>query len=142
MLAANVTGEIDRDHWMKAVAYKTIRSEPATFAKACLRRFVSFWSIRPHGESGSRVSGPALYVVAAYYSVLWLALAWGLLLGLRRHGCATELSALILAAFVLVHLVYWTDARMRAPVMPAIALFVAWAGNKRPAADAGSVVAS
>ena len=34
----------------------------------------------------------------------------------------------LIAAFVLVHLVYWTDARMRAPIMPAIALLAALAG--------------
>jgi hypothetical protein len=29
---------------------------------------------------------------------------------------------LLIAAFTLVHLVFWTDMRMRAPIVPAIAL--------------------
>ena len=32
---------------------------------------------------------------------------------------------LLAASFALVHLVYWTDMRMRPPVMPAVALAVA-----------------
>jgi hypothetical protein len=33
--------------------------------------------------------------------------------------------ALLIASFCAVHLFYWTDARMRAPVMPAVVLFAA-----------------
>ena len=50
----------------------------------------------------------------------------------KQGGCAVELTLLLIAAFVLVHLVYWTDARMRAPIMPAVAILAVRAGHRRP----------
>lgn len=128
---AGIEGEIATDQWMKARAWQTIREQPRTFLRACFRRFVAFWSISPHAESASAVGPAAGWILAAYYSALWTALAMGSWHALRRGGCAVELSLLLIAAFVLVHLVYWTDARMRAPIMPAIAILAARAGRQR-----------
>lgn len=40
---------------------------------------------------------------------------------------------LLVAAFMLLHLVYWSNARMRAPVMPALAVLTVWWMGRRPA---------
>ena len=37
----------------------------------------------------------------------------------------------LILGFAVVHLVYWTDGRMRAPIMPAVAVLVA-VGLSRP----------
>jgi hypothetical protein len=131
MTKDGVTGEIARDRWMSNKARATIRHEPLTFLKACARRFASFWSLQPRGDSASDASSLTQRAVGLYYAALWTALILGLWRAWRRGGCAIELSSLMLAAFVAVHLIYWTDARMRAPIMPAIALFAAWVGFRR-----------
>jgi hypothetical protein len=132
MRAAGVDGEIASDQWMKERAWRTIREQPGTFLIACAKRFVSFWSVRAHADTASTAGRVLSALTAIYYTVLWSALlssVWG---AIRNGGCAVELSLLLIAAFVLVHLAYWTDARMRAPVMPAIAVLAASAGRKRP----------
>ncbi|HVJ86301.1 MAG TPA: hypothetical protein VM452_11695 [Caulifigura sp.] len=124
LVAAGIDGEINTDRWMKDRAWKAIRAQPGTFLLACARRFLAFWSVRPHADSAS-TAGRALAIVSAgWYTLLWLALAVGIWNALKHGGCAVELSLLLIAAFTLVHLVYWTDARMRAPIMPAIAVLV------------------
>lgn len=135
MSAAGVQGEVPQDRWMRERAIAAIRHEPATFLRACVRRFASLWSVRPHGASQDDQPRGISIAVAGYYSLLWLLGIVGGWRALRRGGCAVELSSLMVAAVVAVHLVYWTDARMRAPIMPSIALFVAWAGARRAEGD-------
>lgn len=132
MDAAGITGEVARDQWLRDRAIATIREEPATFLYACLRRFLSFWNVRPHGDSQTGVPQFVRVVVATYYALLWAALLLGGWRALRRGGCAVELSTLMIVAFVGAHLVYWTDARMRAPIVPAIALLAAGSAIRNP----------
>ncbi|QDT54487.1 hypothetical protein Pan44_25200 [Caulifigura coniformis] len=133
MREAGVEGEIATDQWMKDRAWETIRARPGTFLEACIRRFLSFWAVRPHAESASAAGRALSLFSAVWYSALWVALTLGVWNAIRTGGCAVELSLLLIVAFVLVHLVYWTDARMRAPIMPAIAILAAGAGFKRSA---------
>jgi len=130
MQAEGVEGEVETDRWMKERAWKAIRAQPEAFLLACVRRFLSFWGVRPHADSASRAGRALSAVTAIYYTVLWSALLWSLWPAFRQGGCAVELSLLLIAAFVMVHLVYWSDARMRAPVMPAIAVLAARAGRR------------
>jgi hypothetical protein len=125
MQAAGVESEIATDQWMKDRAWKTIQEHPGTFLLACAKRFVSFWSVRAHADTATAAGRVLSAFTAIYYTLLWSALAWSAWSAIRHGGCAIELSLLLIAAFVLVHLVYWTDARMRAPIMPAIALLAA-----------------
>ncbi|MBX3442613.1 MAG: hypothetical protein KF774_09400 [Planctomyces sp.] len=128
MTAAGVKGDIARDRWMRQQALRTIRKQPERFAQACMRRCLAFWSISPGG--GSAIDAGALrHVISVFYVGLWGAVILGLAAALRRGGCAVEVSLLLTAAFVSVHLFYWTDARMRAPVMPAAALLASLAGS-------------
>ncbi len=138
MRAGGIKGEIESDRWMKARAWQSIREQPGVFLTACLRRFLSFWSVRPHADSASTAGRALSWFSAAYYSVLWIALAAGMWNAVRQGGCAVELCLLLIAAFVLAHLVYWTDARMRAPIMPAVAVLAARVGRGRAASGTPS----
>ncbi len=109
--SAGLQGELVWDAWMKQEAWKTIRQEPRLFLQACLRRFASFWGLRPHADSASTVGRFLSLASAIYYGVLWLLLAGGIVAALRSGGCAVELCLLLVASFVVVHLIYWTDAR-------------------------------
>jgi hypothetical protein len=112
---------------MSDEAWRTIRAHPGQFARACLRRAVSFWNIVPNVRSDASLSLPAFRLVGAYYCILFTAFAGGLACVLSGRVCRSHWLSpvLLIAGFALVHLLYWSDARMRAPVTPEIALLAA-----------------
>lgn len=127
MIDAGLFGEVERDQWMSRAAWRTIASEPRLFARACLRRFLHFWSLKP----SVRVDGssPALIerAAAAYYVLVFTFAACGfatVAIG-RASRALWAAPILLIAGFLGVHLVYWTDARMRAPITPELALLAA-----------------
>ncbi|HUG91125.1 MAG TPA: glycosyltransferase family 39 protein [Planctomycetaceae bacterium] len=143
-----VRGEAARDRWMYARAWRHIRDEPGLCLRACWLRFRRFWNVAPLEQSaglieqawrrvclaigwagGMRSAGAiasaAEWTVATFYTAITAALLAGLVR--LRRGEWREWSPLvvIVAAFCLVHLVYWTNTRMRAPVVPLVALLAA-----------------
>ena len=68
-----------------------------------------------------------LWVIASGYAALWVGGVVAILrLILGGQWRPLLLTGSLIVGFAAVHLVYWTDARMRAPVMPAVAILVAW----------------
>ena len=120
--AEGISGEFERDRWMSQHAWRTMRSNPGTFLRACLRRCLHFWSLVP----AVRTSFPTALIwgVGAYYGFVFAAFSCGVVRCLYRSRWLIPL--LQIAGFAGVHLVYWSDARMRAPVMPMIALLAAF----------------
>lgn len=116
--------EIARDRRLSAIAREFIAAEPRRFARAVWHRVRSLWSPVPHGDA---TDGPARWLIEAvgwYYSMALLAFAVGMIVIARRpdRGRWWLLFALVVTVQA-VHLVYWTNARMRAPLTPVIALF-------------------
>ncbi len=120
-----VTGEVARDRWMARRARAYIRAAPLMFARACLLRLTRFWSVVPTGADGDHIAPGVRGLVGGFYCVLFAGAAWGLVVIVRDRRWSWTPCLLMLAAFVAVHLVYWTNARMRAPVSPVIALLFA-----------------
>lgn len=125
--AAGLHGEVERDRWMSHAAWQTIHDEPGTFLRACLRRCLHFWSIVPNVRSDASLSPLAVRLVGGYYALLFASLAIAVVCVLAgRVGLRLWLTPILLiAGFAGVHLWYWSDARMRAPVTPEIALLAA-----------------
>ena len=121
---AGLSGELERDRWMSGQARRTIRTQPTTFLRACLRRFLHFWSIVPNVRSDASLPQFAVLAVGAYYGILFTTLACGFACIITGRVSRTRWIAplLLVAGFAGVHLVYWSDARMRAPITPEIAL--------------------
>lgn len=115
----NPADEQALDHFHYELAFATIRRQPAEFLQACTLRFRRFWAL---GQAGAPPTTLSL-LTACWYLVLWTGLLLRLL-QLLRHGRdslrnVAEIQLWIcLLAFVGTHLFYWTDARMRTPVMP------------------------
>ncbi|WP_435018878.1 ArnT family glycosyltransferase [Tundrisphaera sp. TA3] len=116
--------EPEADRRIAADVRRLIRERPGTFARASLARLGRFWGIAP---SGSVYSTAVRLATAAWTVPLWAALAVGLLRpGVRRWPAAA--AACVIVALSIVHILYWTDLRMRSPIVPAIALIAAgWA---------------
>jgi hypothetical protein len=116
--------EPEGDRRLRDQALRTMIGRPRDCARAALARLGRFWSVAPAGSVYPR---PLRLITAAWTVPLWVALALGLLRrGLWRWPQVAAPAAVI--ALTAVHSVFWTDMRMRAPIVPAIALIAAGAG--------------
>jgi 4-amino-4-deoxy-L-arabinose transferase-like glycosyltransferase len=133
--------EIEADRHLRREALKMAAGWPGTFLRATLARLGRFWGIAP---------SPAVYptwlriATAAWTIPLWVALT----VGLFRNGLMkwpSVVAPLIMIGLTVVHAFYWTDMRMRVPLIPAIALVAAGASLRRkatlPSASRSAVLA-
>lgn len=115
------------DAWYYRQALSSMRADPWSCAKATLLRLRRFWALTIAGGAGDELPRGARLLIGSWYLIVWIGL------GLSVVGCrvwrkskqsdAGVLSStadlwLVILAFVLMHAFYWTDTRMRAPVMP------------------------
>ncbi|MFO1022302.1 MAG: glycosyltransferase family 39 protein [Planctomycetales bacterium] len=114
--------ERDRDAWFYRTAMESIRAEPRMFLQACLYRLFRFWDVLPQHPVRDQLPPSMQGLFAGYFSLEWLLAVVGLIAALRsRQGVWWGLIALIVSVCG-VHLFYWTDLRMRAPLMPLLAV--------------------
>ena len=134
---------LDKLHY--ADAWHAIQAEPDMFCWSILVRLGRFFQPIPHAvqrasdsktnlldnashaseSSAAETSAAKLmrYLVGGWYLALYLlALAGAWSLGRKLWQSPWGWSMLLVLCFLAVHAFYWTDMRMRAPVMPVIAL--------------------
>jgi 4-amino-4-deoxy-L-arabinose transferase-like glycosyltransferase len=127
--------EPQADRYMRTTVWQFVRERPQDFGRSVLARLGHFWSVAPVASVYSR---GVRWATMAWTLPLWLAV----LLALPRRDLwywpriVAPLSAI---GLTLVHGFFWTDMRMRAPIVPAIALIAAGAAlpqfiTKRPKA--------
>jgi 4-amino-4-deoxy-L-arabinose transferase-like glycosyltransferase len=115
--------EPDADRYLRNQVLSLAREQPADFARATLARLGHFWSLAPVAS----VYPAAARIATLLWTIpLFLALAIGLFQpsGWTWPRIAAPLAIL---GLTIVHAFYWTDLRMRAPIVPAIALVAAGA---------------
>jgi hypothetical protein len=111
------------DRYLRHQALRLAREQPGDFARAVLARLGHFWGVAP---VGSVYPWLARWATAFWTIPLFLALAVGLLQpGLWGWPRVAAPAAIL--GLTIVHAFYWTDLRMRAPIVPAIALVAAGA---------------
>lgn len=118
----SVTDEIARDEWMYRRALQNIAEEPGLFLQACWLRLRRLWNVVPSGPASIALPDAAWWAIGVFYGILTLAM----LAAVVRLSGAEWRSwlplLLLLVSFSLVHLFYWSNMRMRAPLVPAVAL--------------------
>lgn len=115
------------DRWYYSHAVSSIRGDWSGFLNACVLRLRRFWAITGTGGSGSAVK----WLSGMWYACWWCGLAGAVVC---RKRPAEVLMWLCVAVFCGLHLVYWTDTRMRAPVMPLLIVLSCgglWRGYQR-----------
>ena len=134
--------EPQADRYLQAMSWRLSRERPIDFGRATLARLGRFWGVAP---AVSVYPSGVRWASIAWTIPLWIALA----LGLSRRSLWQwpQIAApMIVIGLTLVHAVFWTDLRMRAPIVPAIALIAAGAGwpagrdrhaKPQPASDPG-----
>lgn len=116
--------EPETDRIIRRRAEEFIRRHPGDFLLASAARLSRFWGLAP----ASRVYSWKLRLLSALWTFpFWIALALGL--AWRASWRWPNLAAQAqIVGLTLVHTVFWTDLRMRAPVVPAMAILAAAAG--------------
>jgi hypothetical protein len=123
--------ELTQNRWMYQQAWKAIAAEPGVFVRACVLRFVLFWNVMPLLPSRSTLPHPVVWALCVGY-VAELVLFVAGLVGLFRQFRLVRigdrrwvLPLCLILNFTLAHLVYWSNMRMRAPLVPLIGLVAA-----------------
>jgi hypothetical protein len=120
--------EPQADRFLRDSVFRLARNRPAEFGRSVLHRLAHFWALVPAGSVYSRGMRWASLV---WTLPLWIALALGLFrVDLWRWP--RIVAPVFCAGFTIVHAFYWTDMRMRAPLVPAIAVVAASASFFRP----------
>ncbi len=116
--------EPEADRFLRDRVVRLALDQPAEFARASIDRLTRFWAIAPSAVVYSR--GVRL-VVACWTIPLWLALAVGGF-GASARQWPVVAAGITILGLTGVQALYWTDMRMRSPLVPAIAIVAAGAG--------------
>lgn len=114
-------GEPEADRRLAREGWRMLRDRPRDFARASAARLGRLWAIAP----SSAVYGPAARIASAAWNIPVFALAAIGLTGRPARRWPRALAASIAVGISLVHVIYWTDMRMRAPLIPAVAILAA-----------------
>ena len=108
--------ELRRDRHFRTQAVDWLTAHPLDGLRSMVLHVRRLWAIRPH-----RVPPVVAYGCAWFYAVLLGAMLVGLSHPLVRTR-AGVLLPLTLAATTAVHALYWSNIRMRTPLMPLVAV--------------------
>ena len=116
----NMEDEVAVDGWMYQRAKSNIRADPSGFGSACLVRLRRFWNFAPLVEQQSAI---VMWGMRIFYAFVFAGLVATVF---RQWHLETRWFFLVavsmLLAFTLVHLFYWSNTRMRAPLTVPIAI--------------------
>lgn len=121
-------GEVAADQEAYQLAFREIRREPVWFAVSCAVRVGRLWSPLPRSPADSpSPAGQAARSSVAFWYVSVYALAMISLISQRQQLLAApwHWGVLLLIATTSVHTLYWSNMRMRAPLVPLIAVLAA-----------------
>ncbi|WP_417385304.1 hypothetical protein [Gimesia sp.] len=118
--------EQERDQWMYQRAKANIAAQPSLFVQSCLLRLRRFWNFSPLVESRPLIN----WGITGYYFLILLGALGGCLLLIWKREPSWGPLIWLIASFTVVHLFYWTNMRMRAPLVPAIALLSVYGWSK------------
>lgn len=113
-------GEVNDDRYVGAAAKATIAREPIKFAWACLCRCKFLWT--PFPATVATGSAAKSNLIGAYYLFVYLAVMIGAWRWQTKSVVAWYPIATMVLTLTLVHAVYWSNMRMRAPAMPLLAV--------------------
>jgi 4-amino-4-deoxy-L-arabinose transferase-like glycosyltransferase len=114
--------ELARDGWMSRKAWKYIRDEPVVAVRAGLTLLRRMWNVVPLATDRTTRSATVRLAIGAYYSGMFLAVLVGAARKPRGDWLAWQPVLVLIVSFTAVHALYWADMRMRAPLVPAVAL--------------------
>lgn len=115
--------ELEDDRLAQQAAIATIRRQPSMFFTSCLIRVGWLWALAPN--EGSWWPSLAIGIWYAAWFVVALAGAWRL--GTDWLSPGWLMPAALLITLTGIHAIYWSNMRMRAPMMPVVYVVAALA---------------
>jgi hypothetical protein len=107
--------EIERDRYFRSQAWAWMRSDPRAALRTIVHHWGSLWSPAPRNQPpGIR------QLCGGFYATVYLLAVIGLI-ATRNGKSARRIFVAACLAVTLVHAVYWSDIRMRAPLIPLLA---------------------
>lgn len=133
LVEAAPDGEPAADRLAYADAWANMARQPGMFLYASVVRVGRLWQLAPHRPSAEEPAGQtaARWAIAAWYVAEFVLAILGLwvisrgIFGGRAMRVVLLWGVVLAGSFTAVHLLYWTNMRMRGPLMPAIALAAA-----------------
>lgn len=122
-LRETTRSEFEDDAFAYSLARRYIADEPGMFAYSCCVRVARLWQLLPYATVESESTARALlrFLTAAWYTVLFLLALWSVADDRRELLRSPLVWGLLLCfTFTAVHALYWSNMRMRAPLMPFI----------------------
>jgi hypothetical protein len=138
-----IRSEFEDDEFAYSLARLYIADEPGMFVYSCFVRVNRLWQIVPYPMSRSESTARRLLriLTGCWYSILFV-LAFAGLVNMRASALRSPViwGLLLCLAFTAVHALYWSNMRMRAPLMPFVCLLAvhsaAWiskrTGDRKP----------
>ena len=120
--------ELDSDRRAYAAAWENIARDPLVFAYSCVVRLGRLWNVLPHQTSPDEsASRHGLRLAVAIWYTLELLLAAAGIAYLRRRLLLSPWAwgTILVVSLSAVHTIFWTDMRMRAPLVIVVALLAA-----------------
>ena len=134
-ISSNIMDEPARDRWMYRRAISNIQDDPVMFLRACWLRFRRFWNVAPLQADGQNTPSWLAWGVGIFYSAELLAMIIALVRFRRDVDDGLLALLLLILAFTIIHLFFWSNARMRAPLIPAIAVLAACSFGRKSSTD-------
>lgn len=122
-LNSNLHREITEDQLAQKVAIATIRERPAIATWSAVVRLGWLWTPLPN----PRPDSASKWLICVWYIGLYVVA----LLGAYKLGAANKsfpwlVGWLLVLSVTMVHAVYWSNMRMRAPALPMLYLLAGW----------------
>ncbi|MBN1910127.1 MAG: glycosyltransferase family 39 protein [Pirellulales bacterium] len=105
------------------LAWNNMTAQPDMFAWSCVVRVGRLWALAPHQGSTARRVGVAVWYVGVF--ALALVGMWRMVRERDDPGGLWLWSVLLVVSITGVHAIYWSNMRMRAPLVPVVALAAA-----------------
>ena len=117
--------EVARDRWMYQQAWGNIAHDPGMAVRAGLTLLGRFWNVVPMSTEGRSLPSVMWWGIGAFYTAVFVAGCRGVWRLTRDEWSRWWPLVALIVSFTCVHSLYWADMRMRAPLVPAIALLAA-----------------
>lgn len=114
-------GEVADDRIAYETAMATIEREPMTFVRSSIWRLWRLHSPLPL-RTARLSTAPILIVTAFYLASFAMVMCGGMFLGKKILQPRWAAGIALWVALASVHTIYWTDMRMRAPLVPVLAI--------------------
>lgn len=126
--------EIALDRHYSQLGWEHIAASPGRAIHTAISLQKRFWSIVPSHAPG--LSRTVITGIGVWNSLVFIGVGVGFVRAVRTRALRSLIVPLaLIIGFCLVHSIYWTDMRMRTPIVPALALLAAWSTPTKQGQD-------